>query len=106
MTAQLTTPSDIKAVAHALEQVYDPELGIDIVSLGLIYHIEVTPERAHVVMTMTFPGCPMSGLIVDMVQQMLEGTFPGRVAVVETVDEPRWHPDMLTPSARAWLGLS
>lgn len=100
-----TAPSPAKLAGQALSRVKDPELGVDIVALGLVYGIEAEPYCVRVVMTMTFPGCPMSGLITDMVEQVLGATFPEWDVVVATTDDPPWNPAMLSPEGRAWLGL-
>lgn len=92
-------------VARALQKVYDPELGIDIVSLGLLYGIEVEPEALTVTMTTTTKSCPMSGAIANAVGQTLEANFPDRRITVLMADGPPWDTGMMTPPAREWLGI-
>ena len=87
-----------------LLEVYDPELGIDLVNLGLVYALSSAGGALTVAMTLTTPGCPMGGSIPDQVRFSLE-TIPGvREVRVELVWEPRWEPEMMTPAARHALG--
>ena len=89
-----------------LLEVYDPELGIDLVNLGLVYGLEVHDGALLVAMTLTTPGCPMGGSIPDQVRFHLE-TIPGvREVAVELVWQPPWEPDMMSPAAKQALGWS
>jgi metal-sulfur cluster biosynthetic enzyme len=89
---------------ECLLDVYDPELGIDLVNLGLIYGLRVEDGVAIVTMTLTTPGCPMGGSIPDQVRFSLE-TVPGvREAQVELVWEPQWEPEMMSDTAKHALG--
>lgn len=103
-------------VYDRLKQVIDPELHIDIVSLGLIYDVSVTsvegkagPRPAiHILMTLTTPGCPLAGVFDQMVKQSLvgiEGLDLNRDVMVELTFDPPWIPDMMSEEARAELGL-
>ena len=89
-----------------LENVYDPELGINLVDLGLVYRIDVKEGEGAVAveMTLTTPGCPMSDSMPEAVERALL-MIPGisRVAV-ELVWEPRWEPEMMTERAKRELG--
>lgn len=92
-------------VMQCLAECYDPEIPINIVDLGLVYHVAVEDDRAHVKMTLTVPGCPMAGTIVSDVRRKLEA-LPGMKEVnVELVWEPAWDPSRLSPAARQKLGL-
>lgn len=87
-----------------LTQVYDPELGLDVVNLGLIYDIRVEPPTAYVQMTLTTPGCPLHDSLQEAVRRALSG-LPGVEAVtVELVWNPPWTPARLSPEARKALG--
>ncbi|WP_243030759.1 metal-sulfur cluster assembly factor [Thermus altitudinis] len=89
---------------NLLRTVYDPELGLDVVNLGLIYELKVEPPRAYVRMTLTTPGCPLHDSMGDAVRQALS-RLPGVEAVeVELTFEPPWTPDRLSPEARQLLG--
>lgn len=107
------TPDQIK---EHLSLILDPEIGIDIVSLGLIYDVTVRPvqtehgvtERAHILMTLTTPGCPLASMIEDMIHRQLDGIegFDGyRDVTIEITFDPPWVQDMMTDEARAELGL-
>jgi metal-sulfur cluster biosynthetic enzyme len=93
-------------IARALGTVYDPELGIDIVSLGLLYGIDEEPGEVHVTMTTTFEGCPMGAAIEDSVRRTVAMACPGQRVGVEVTHEPPWDVAMLTPEARRRLGLN
>jgi metal-sulfur cluster biosynthetic enzyme len=88
----------------ALRSVLDPELGIDIVSLGLVYGAERERDRALVQLTMTSPTCPLGESIVAEARAALESVPGVNVAEVDLVFEPRWTPERLSPEARAQLG--
>ncbi len=90
---------------QALSQVIDPELGINVVDLGLVYRLDVTPERVELDLTMTSPACPMGEMILDNAEQALRAQLPAGVAVdVALVWEPPWSPERMSPDARRWLG--
>jgi metal-sulfur cluster biosynthetic enzyme len=93
------------AVREALRSVQDPEVGMSIVDLGLVYRIEVTPSRVHVQMTMTTPACPMGGLITDDAEFAVRAVVPEGVDVeVELVWDPPWTPALMSDSARQTFG--
>ncbi len=88
----------------ALRQVIDPELGLDVVELGLIYGLAVSPERIAVTMTLTTPGCPLHEVITGGVERAL--TRPGGPPVeVEVVFDPPWDRSRMSEAARLTLGL-
>ncbi len=90
---------------EALKQVEDPELGLNIVDLGLVYDVEVEGSTINVRMTLTSPGCPVGPQLLNgskMVLQELEGV---EEVNVELVWEPFWSPDRINPDYRAILGL-
>ena len=94
------------AVWEALRQVIDPELGCNIVDLGLVYHLAIEDGKVHVAMTLTTPGCPMHESIALGVQQTLL-QLPAVLDVgVDLVWDPPWHPAMMTEAGRALLGVS
>ncbi len=94
-------------IRTALGDVYDPETGIDIVSMGLIYGISFNVEsgRVDVLMTLTTPACPMSEALKQGVVNRLERVDDVREVVVELVFDPPWTPKMVSEEARAKLGL-
>ena len=94
-----------EAVYEALKNVYDPELGINIVDLGLVYDVEVD-EDGHVQIeyTLTTMGCPIGPLIEQQMQAFL-ASVPGVTSVnVEMVLRPPWSPEMMSEEAKAALG--
>ena len=94
-------------VREALRSVDDPEVGMSIVDLGLVYGIDVTPERVHVEMTMTTQACPMSDLITDNARRAVVALVPNGMGVgvdIELVWEPFWTPDMMSESAKQTFG--
>ena len=94
-----------KDVRTALKGVKDPELGLDLVVLGLIYEIKVEGDRVEAVMSLTSPMCPVAGQIVEEVQAAIEGVDGVASAEVELTFDPPWTPDRISPLIRASLGL-
>ena len=95
-------PSDLRA---RLRNVIDPEIGVNVVDLGLVYECDVEAGVAHVVMTTTTPACPIGSFLEDQVRWALLDA-PGVVDVeVEITHEPAWSPTLMTPAARSVLGL-
>ena len=95
------TPAEIRDV---LREVVDPELGVNIVDLGLVYAIEVVDEEIHVTMTMTTPACPLRDYIRDLVESTLLDRLPGaQGVVVDIVQDPPWSEDMMSETARRQL---
>jgi len=92
-------------ILNVLRQVIDPELGINIVDLGLVYSAEVEGNRVHVVMTMTTPACPMNAYLTERAQTALAERFDEIEEVnVELAWDPPWGPQMMSPAARKQLG--
>jgi metal-sulfur cluster biosynthetic enzyme len=94
-----------ETVTQALKRVIDPEVALDIVDVGLVYHVRLAPEAAHVRMTMTSAACPMADVILEDVVAELQDALPGRPPVeVELVWEPPWTSERLSESARRFMG--
>lgn len=94
-------------IREILETVYDPELKpANIVDLGLVYEI-ITKEGgiAKVVMTLTAPGCPVAGEIMDEVQRKVASIEGVNESLVELTFDPPWTRDMMTEEAKLDLGL-
>lgn len=93
-------------IETALKTVLDPELGISIVDLGLIYGVSVTKNgRANVTMTLTTMGCPMFGVIEKQIEDVLM-TIPEIEDVkTEITFDPPWDPSKMSESAKAELGF-
>lgn len=99
------TPPSAETARKALRAVKDPELGLNIIDIGLVYDVEVAPTGAvHVRMTLTSPGCPAGAEIMDDVRQTLRDLEGVTDVEVELVWEPYWTPDRMDPRIRAFLG--
>jgi metal-sulfur cluster biosynthetic enzyme len=95
----------VAAVREALRGVVDPELGYDVVGLGLIYGIRVEGGRVEIVMTMTTPGCPAEAYLIEEVAEAAR-SVPGVEEVeVRVVWSPPWSPEMMDDDAKAYFGL-
>ena len=98
----MTTTEEIR---EALKQVYDPELNINVVDLGLVYGTELDDEgNVHVTMTLTSPGCPIGPMVGEMVQDALAPLEGIKQVDVDIVWSPPWRPDMMTEDAKLELG--
>jgi metal-sulfur cluster biosynthetic enzyme len=96
---------DEAALLDALRAVDDPEAGMNIVELGLVYGVEATPPRATVRMTMTSPACPLGDYLSDAVRDALLARFPEITQVeIEMVWEPPWTPERMSEEARNFFG--
>jgi metal-sulfur cluster biosynthetic enzyme len=92
-------------IRQALQQVIDPEIGINIVDLGLVYAIEIKPEEVYIRLTMTSPACPLHGVITRDIDRVLRQAFPQLGPMtIELVWEPPWLPERMSPVARKMLG--
>lgn len=91
-------------IHQLLYEVIDPELGVNIVDLGLIYGIAVTERLARIRMTLTTPGCPLSGYMDDEIHRVLAGLPGVDDAEVSIVWDPPWDPNMMSESAKRQLG--
>lgn len=95
-----------KDILEALEKVIDPELGIDIVNLGLVYAVDLKEDGTCVVqMTLTTMGCPLTNVIADMVERELKTIEEITQVEVEFIWEPAWSMDRMTSYAKMALGL-
>jgi len=96
---------ETKAV-EMLRTVFDPEIPVDVYSLGLIYRIEFTEERVlQIDMTLTAPSCPAADFLVEDARLKLE-TIPGVKSVeINIVFEPEWTQDMMSDEAKLELGM-
>jgi len=92
-----------EALWEALRRVVDPELGCNIVDLGLVYELECREDRVRVHMTTTNPGCPLEGVLVAGAQQALLSVPGVTEAEVIVVHDPPWHPGLVRPEG--WSDL-
>ncbi|KRM13010.1 metal-sulfur cluster assembly factor [Paucilactobacillus suebicus] len=99
------TPFKERALA-ALENVIDPELGIDIVNLGLIYNVELDEDSNCVVtMTLTIAGCPLTDYLNDAITEELQGFDEVKEVKINLVWEPAWSIEKMSREARMELGI-
>ena len=93
------------AVVAGLYEVYDPEIGLNVVDLGLIYGINFNEERkaVEVVMTLTTQFCPMGESITNDVKQAVSNAFKDCNVDVTLSFEPGWSPDLMSPEGEAFL---
>jgi metal-sulfur cluster biosynthetic enzyme len=90
---------DGKLVWEALSTVIDPEIGLDIVTLGLVYEVEADEKAVRVTFSLTTPGCPMEEMITSGVVNAVSAV-PGVARILPNlVWEPRWHPGMIQEGA-------
>lgn len=95
--------ADIKEI---LTYVYDPELGINIVDLGLVYDIKRRDDGGiYIKMTLTTPGCPMHDTIVGGVKYVLKEKLNTEAVEIDLVWEPEWSPDRISLAGKAALGI-
>lgn len=92
-------------VLKALTEVMDPELGISLVDLGLIYDVKVEDDRVDVKMTLTAPGCPLHSIIRQNAQDRISRIEGVKEANVQVVWDPPWKPEMMSEEARKHLGF-
>jgi metal-sulfur cluster biosynthetic enzyme len=92
-------------ILETLKAVIDPEIGINIVDMGLVYQVEIRPEEVYIQITMTSPACPLHGVITRDIDKELRQEFPSLGPMtIELVWDPPWSPDMISGSAKRALG--
>jgi metal-sulfur cluster biosynthetic enzyme len=92
-------------VLEALHNVYDPELGIDVVDLGLVYEVDVNDGIVHVEYALTTVGCPIGPLIEQQMEYALAAVPGVKGTDIEMVLSPPWTPQRMSEEARAALGF-
>src|SRR3990172_1935186 len=104
MESQQASPITEEAVYGALRECYDPEIPVDIVSLGVVYGVTIVDDWVGVKMTLTSPGCPASNMIAEQVKDRLR-KLPGVAdADVRIVWQPEWTPARMSDDAKTKLG--
>ncbi len=92
-------------VREALRRVVDPEIGINVVDLGLVYDVTIRDTDVRVAMTMTTRACPLHDMIVRDAESAIRAVLPeARSVHVAMVWEPPWNPGMMTEAAKRQLG--
>ena len=100
--ATLWTPDQVREV---LRGVFDPELHMNIVDLGLIYEVTVDRDQVRVRMTLTSPGCPYGPYLIHQVKDTVQSLKGIQTAQVEVVWDPPWGHDKMTEEVRLELGF-
>lgn len=104
ISSLLDVQIDPNAVSEALRRVIDPELGVNIVDLGLVYDATVTDGVADILITTTTPACPLGPYLSDGIRWallQLDGVLDVNITVTY---DPLWSPDLMTDAAKAQLG--
>jgi metal-sulfur cluster biosynthetic enzyme len=93
-------------VLDVLREVVDPELGINVVDLGMVYRVDCGPSHVRVDLTMTTSTCPMAKQIAEDARAAVQKHFPEVLVAVELVWAPPWDPSRMSPAAKKELGWS
>jgi metal-sulfur cluster biosynthetic enzyme len=88
-----------------LKTVFDPEIPVNVVDLGLIYDVQVKEGDVYVQMTLTFPGCGMGPFIAQQAEWAIQDVEGVEDVEIEMVFDPPWSPDLISEEAKAQLGL-
>ena len=100
-----STKVTTEEVYEALEEVIDPELGLDFPSLGLVYDVEVEGGEVFITFTLTTPACPIGPQVSEQMKEFV-GDLPGVGAVhPKMIFDPPWSPEMMTEDAKFALGF-
>jgi len=94
-----------QSVYEALKDCYDPEIPVNLVDLGLIYDVKIIDDWVGVKMTLTSPGCGMSGIIAQSVRNAVLKLQGVKDADVRIVWDPQWNPTMMSEEAKKKLGI-
>ena len=101
-SAGMPTEGEVRA---ALRSVIDPEVGMNVVDLGLVYGIEIAPNRVRVSMTMTTPACPMGSMITEDAREAIRDIAPEAAEVdVQLVWDPPWDSSRMSEHAKKHFG--
>jgi metal-sulfur cluster biosynthetic enzyme len=92
-------------VLEALEEVIDPELGLDFVSLGLVYDVEVEDSDVYITFTLTTPACPIGPQVSEQMREFVGDLNGVRAVHPKMVFDPPWSPEMMSEDAKFALGF-
>ncbi len=92
-------------IYEALKSVYDPEIPVNVVDLGLVYDVQVNESDVYVQMTLTFPGCGMGPYIGQQAEWAIQELDGVEEVQIEMVFDPPWSPELISEEARAQLGI-
>ena len=99
------TEVTISEVQEALRDVYDPEIPVNVLDLGLIYDIKIDEGQVYVQMTLTAPGCGMGPYIAQNAEWRIAEIDGVEDVEVDMVFDPRWSPELITEEGKKLLGL-
>jgi len=102
MSPEPAPPSRDRALA-ALRTIVDPEIGLNIVDLGLIYDLSILGAKVHVTFTLTSPGCPLQDAMTEGIRHAILKLASVEECEVRLVWEPPWNPSRISPEGRAFL---
>ncbi|WKZ70085.1 MAG: metal-sulfur cluster assembly factor [Melioribacteraceae bacterium] len=91
-------------VRQKLKSVIDPEVGFNIVDMGLVYGIDIKDKKVIITMTLTTPGCPMHDSITEWAERVVKQLDPVMDVKINLVWEPQWTPDMMSNEIKELLG--
>jgi metal-sulfur cluster biosynthetic enzyme len=100
-----TKSPDIDDVMEALENVIDPELGLDFVSLGLVYDVEIEGGDVHITFTLTTPGCPIGPQVTEQMKEFVTEVEGVEKVFPKMVFTPPWSPERMSEDAKFALGF-
>ena len=92
-------------VVGALKEVYDPEIQVNVVDLGLIYDVDINDDNVNIVMTLTAPGCGMGPYIAQQAEWAVAEVEGVKDVSVDITFDPPWNPDRITDDGKMALGL-
>ena len=92
-------------IVEAMKDVYDPEIPVNVVDLGLVYNVDVTDSRVYVQMTLTAPGCGMGPMIAQQAEWRIAEIDGVEDVEVEMTFDPPWNPEMISEDGKKLLGL-
>jgi metal-sulfur cluster biosynthetic enzyme len=100
-----TKAPDHDDVMEALENVIDPELGLDFVSLGLVYDVEIEGSDVHITFTLTTPGCPIGPQVTEQMKEFVTEVEGVEKVFPKMVFTPPWSPERMSEDAKFALGF-
>jgi metal-sulfur cluster biosynthetic enzyme len=100
-----TAVPDRDDVMEALENVIDPELGLDFVSLGLVYDVEIEGNDVHITFTLTTPGCPIGPQVTEQMKEFVSEVEGVQKVFPKMVFTPPWSPERMSEDAKFALGF-
>jgi len=99
------TPYTVHDIFEILKTVIDPEMGVNIVDLGLVYTVKIKDNSVSVDFTLTYPGCPMEEYIRSDIERTIRRETPYKEILTSVVWFPRWTPELMSEEARFSLGF-